>query len=111
MASLTSEDAAYLTIREARRLLDSGDVSAEELTRLHIERIEQLDTSINAFTTLSAERALEASRDFDRRRGEGEQPRTPLDGVPMSLKDVLCWARPTATSSRWARPPRTRHGE
>ena len=89
MASLTSEDATYLTIREARRLLDSGEVSAEELARLHIERIELLDTSINAFTTLSAERALQSARDFDRRRSEGEQPRTSLDGVPMSLKDVL----------------------
>jgi aspartyl-tRNA(Asn)/glutamyl-tRNA(Gln) amidotransferase subunit A len=89
MASLISEEAGFLTIRGARRLLDSGDVSAEELTRLHLERIEQVDASINAFTTLSSERALDAARDFDRRKAAGEQPRTPLDGVPMSLKDVL----------------------
>ncbi|HET9493575.1 MAG TPA: Asp-tRNA(Asn)/Glu-tRNA(Gln) amidotransferase subunit GatA [Chloroflexia bacterium] len=89
MASLSSEDAAFLTIREARRLLDSGEVSAEELARLHLERIEQADPNFNAFTTVSADRAVDAARDFDRRRAAGEQPRTPLDGVPMSLKDVL----------------------
>jgi aspartyl-tRNA(Asn)/glutamyl-tRNA(Gln) amidotransferase subunit A len=89
MASLSGEDAAFLTIREARRLLDSGEVSAEELARLHLERIEQVDEGISAFTTVSTDRALGAARDFDRRKAAGEQPRTPLDGIPMSLKDVL----------------------
>ena len=44
---------------------------------------------MSAFATVSAERALEAARDFDRRRSAGEEPRSALDGVPMSLKDVL----------------------
>jgi aspartyl-tRNA(Asn)/glutamyl-tRNA(Gln) amidotransferase subunit A len=89
MPTPSADDVAYLTIREARRLLDSGEVSAEELARIHLERTERVDPSINAFTTLSAERALEAARAFDRRRAAGEQPRSTLDGVPMSLKDVL----------------------
>jgi aspartyl-tRNA(Asn)/glutamyl-tRNA(Gln) amidotransferase subunit A len=89
MASPPAADAGYLTIREARRLLDSGEASGEELARLHLERIEQVDPQIKAFTTLSADRALEAARRFDSRRAAGEQPLSPLDGVPMSLKDVL----------------------
>ncbi len=89
MAGISAPDAAFLTIREVRRLLDSGEVSAAELARLYLERIELLDASIGAFTTLSADGALEAAGDFDRRKAAGEQPRTPLDGVPMSLKDVL----------------------
>jgi aspartyl-tRNA(Asn)/glutamyl-tRNA(Gln) amidotransferase subunit A len=89
MANSEAAGAAYMTIRETRRLLDSGEATAEELARKHLERIEQIDQAIGAFTTLSGERALDAARDFDRRRAAGEEARTPLDGVPMSLKDVL----------------------
>jgi aspartyl-tRNA(Asn)/glutamyl-tRNA(Gln) amidotransferase subunit A len=89
MAGISADDAAFLTIREVRRLLDLGEISAEDLAQLHLGRIEQVDASIKAFTTLSADRALEAAREFDRRKAAGERPRTPLDGVPMSLKDVL----------------------
>ncbi|MGA7731603.1 MAG: amidase, partial [Chloroflexia bacterium] len=79
----------FMTIADARRLLDSGEASSEELTRAHIERIAAADGEVAAFTTLSEEQALEAARDFDRRRAGGEAPRSTLDGVPMSLKDVL----------------------
>lgn len=89
MASAGREDAPLLTIREARRLLETGEISSEDLTRLHLDRIERLDDQVKAFTTINADHALDSARDFDRRRAAGEQSRSPLDGVPMSLKDVL----------------------
>ncbi|MBF6613321.1 MAG: Asp-tRNA(Asn)/Glu-tRNA(Gln) amidotransferase subunit GatA [Chloroflexi bacterium] len=80
---------AYLTIREARQLLDSGDISSVELTRAALERIAGEDSAIKAFTSVSQEVALAAARGFDGRRAKGEAAKSPLDGVPMSLKDVL----------------------
>ncbi len=68
---------------------NSGDLSSEELTHAHLERITRADGDISAFTTISEERALEAARDFDRRHAAGEGSRSTLDGIPMSLKDVL----------------------
>ncbi len=79
----------FMPISEARRLLDSGDVSSEELTRAHLDRIAEVDGEVLAFTTLSEEEALKAARDFDRRHSGGQERRSTLDGVPMSLKDVL----------------------
>jgi len=89
MASTQAASLPFLSIREIRAMLDSGQTSSEEMTLLHLDRISDLDKAIMAFTTVNQEGALAAARDFDKRRAAGETPRSTLDGVPMSLKDVL----------------------
>jgi aspartyl-tRNA(Asn)/glutamyl-tRNA(Gln) amidotransferase subunit A len=89
MANLDPVTFPYLSIRQIRKLLNDGAVSAEELTRAHLDRIADVEPGVHAFTTVSGEAALETARDFDRRRAAGDAPRSTLDGVPMSLKDVL----------------------
>ncbi len=79
----------YLTIREARRLLDSGEVSALELAEAAISRIYDRDSAIEAYEYVSTDIARDAARDFDRRKADGDKPISALDGIPMSLKDVL----------------------
>jgi aspartyl-tRNA(Asn)/glutamyl-tRNA(Gln) amidotransferase subunit A len=80
---------AYLTIREARHLLDGGQVQAIELAEAALARIYELDDDIQAYEYVSMDVAREAARDFDRRRAAGHAPLSALDGIPMSLKDVL----------------------
>ena len=61
----------------------AGEVSARELAEAALAAIERLDGQLNAFVTLSAERALaeaEAVRPGDER---------PLAGVPIAIKDTL----------------------
>ncbi|MDQ6694438.1 MAG: Asp-tRNA(Asn)/Glu-tRNA(Gln) amidotransferase subunit GatA [Chloroflexota bacterium] len=79
----------YLTIAEARSLLESGQVSSVELTQAHLERITEVNGDINALVTTVMEQALESAQASDRRRKEGNAPLSPLDGIPMTLKDVL----------------------
>jgi Asp-tRNA(Asn)/Glu-tRNA(Gln) amidotransferase A subunit family amidase len=109
-----SNELAYLTIREARHLLDSGQVSSEELTRAALDQIATLDGQVSAYNHVSAEVAIGAARDFDRRHADGGEPLSRLDGVPMGLKDVLitrglpttCGLSPPEelrTSLRWHR--------
>ncbi len=85
-------DLASLTIREARRLLDGGHISSEELTRSTLSRMESLDGDLNAYVTVERESALRVAREFDTRRASGEMARSPLDGIPMGIKDVLATA-------------------
>jgi aspartyl-tRNA(Asn)/glutamyl-tRNA(Gln) amidotransferase subunit A len=89
MADTQTAPIYYQTIRELRRLLDSGELSSERLTQSHVDRVATVEPQIAAFTTLNTERAHQAARDFDARHEAGEAPRSALDGVPMSLKDVL----------------------
>ena len=76
-----------LSIAEAARLIQCGQLSPVELTQALLDRIHRLDHRVNAFITLSAERALESARaaEAEIRRG---QSRGPLHGIPFGLKDI-----------------------
>lgn len=77
----------YATAGDVMAALDAGQVSSEELTRAHIERIERLDGQINAVVVRDFERALEAARAADQARRSGA--RGALLGLPMTVKDAF----------------------
>ena len=81
-------DLCWLTIHEARTLLDRGEVSSEELTRAMLDRITAIDGRLRAYITVLAESALAQSEAADRRRAQGES--RPLLGIPLAIKDVIC---------------------
>ena len=87
------------SVRAVRDRIARGDVSAVELCREHLARIEALNPRLNAFNTVAADRALERAADVDRRRAAGDTP-GPLAGVPIAVKDNLCirGVRTTASS-------------
>jgi amidase len=61
----------------------AGDVTSRELVETSLQRIEALDSRVNAFTTLDEERALAAAdaiRPGDERR---------FAGVPIAIKDLF----------------------
>jgi aspartyl-tRNA(Asn)/glutamyl-tRNA(Gln) amidotransferase subunit A len=77
-----------LSIQQAHELLSSREISSEELTRAHLERIQRLDPQIKSFVTVSEELALEQARRADQRIRTGEGL-TPLTGIPYSAKDSI----------------------
>ncbi len=68
--------------------LRSGDLSAEEVVRESLERIEATHAAINAVVTRCPDRALEAARRADTRRLRGA-PLGPLHGLPIAHKDLV----------------------
>lgn len=78
-----------LTIREARRMLDAGEVNSVQLTQDSLDRITRLDGEIHAYLTVTGEAALAAAEASDRRRASGDGPLSPLDGIPCGIKDVI----------------------
>jgi aspartyl-tRNA(Asn)/glutamyl-tRNA(Gln) amidotransferase subunit A len=78
-----------LTIHELAERYRRRELTPSEVTRAHLERIESVDPSVNAFLTVTREAALAQAADADARHAAGA-PRGPLDGVPIALKDVLC---------------------
>ena len=77
-----------LTIHEARNLLRKGEISSAELTRSCIERIDAVEERVKAFVTITREMALEHARRADESLTSSGS--TPLTGVPMQIKDVMC---------------------
>ena len=77
-----------LTVGEIAAGLAAGRFSSVEITRHYLARIERLGPPLNAFVTVTAERALEDARAADALRGRGEAGL--LTGVPIAHKDIFC---------------------
>ena len=76
-----------LTITEALQKLAKREISATELARAHIERIEKYNPKLNAYITTTPERALADAAAADERI-KNRTPRV-LDGIPIAMKDLF----------------------
>jgi aspartyl-tRNA(Asn)/glutamyl-tRNA(Gln) amidotransferase subunit A len=86
-----------MTCREIRDAVGRRDVSAVEVCRAFLARIERDDRSLGAFITVEPERVLARAAEIDR---DADRASRPLAGVPVAVKDNLCTAgvRTTAGS-------------
>jgi aspartyl-tRNA(Asn)/glutamyl-tRNA(Gln) amidotransferase subunit A len=76
------------TLTQLAAGLDKGEYSSLEVTRALLDRIESLDSTLNAFITVTAERALEAAELADAARAAGNGGA--LSGLPIVHKDIFC---------------------
>ncbi|MFJ9242252.1 amidase [Streptomyces sp. NPDC101776] len=92
-----------LTELTAVRLLDGyrrGEFSPVEATRAALDRAEEIQPAVNAFVRLDAEGALARAAESAERWRRGE-PAGLLDGVPVTVKDILLQrGAPTLRGSR-----------
>jgi len=84
----TGSELIRLEASELAAKLAAGEVSSVEATQAHLDRIAAIDGDIHAFLHLNAA-ALETAAAIDKQRAAGETL-SPLAGVPIAIKDVLC---------------------
>jgi aspartyl-tRNA(Asn)/glutamyl-tRNA(Gln) amidotransferase subunit A len=88
------------TISAIAGQLRNGATSARQLTTSCLERIAELNPRLNAFITVLADRAMADAETADAELASGTD-RGPLQGVPLSLKDLIDLAgSPTTAASR-----------
>ena len=85
-----------LTIAEAGELLRDRKISSVELTMAHLERIRAVDDKVKAFTLVTDDLALKQAAEADRRFQSGATV-SPLTGIPLAIKDVICTKDVTTT--------------
>src|ERR1700758_3001017 len=76
------------TIDEVRAALVGRKLSARELATEFYKRIDARNAELNAYLTLSQERAYAQADHFDKLIA-GNKPLPPLAGVPVAIKDVI----------------------
>ncbi len=89
-------DTVTMTAREIRDAVARRELSATEVCRSFLSRIERFDAALHAFITIDGERALACAAEVDRRVARDES--LPLAGVPVAVKDNLCTAGSRTTA-------------
>jgi aspartyl-tRNA(Asn)/glutamyl-tRNA(Gln) amidotransferase subunit A len=98
-------DLCDYSAKDLSRLLRKREVSAVDIVRSSLERIEAVDgrsgstesealspadeQKVHAFITVTSDRALKQAEAIDRKLANGEEPGL-LAGIPISVKDVFC---------------------
>jgi aspartyl-tRNA(Asn)/glutamyl-tRNA(Gln) amidotransferase subunit A len=94
------ETLAGLTLSEASARIKAGTVTSTELVNACLARIDIYNPKVNAFITITRERALAQAKALDAEQRAGRL-RGPLHGIPIALKDNIDTAgvRTTAASA------------
>jgi len=83
-----SRDLHAQTLTELAAGLERGDFTSVELTGDLLGRIDSHNAALNAFVTVTAERALAAAKSADEARAAGKAG--VLNGLPLVHKDIFC---------------------
>lgn len=93
-------DIFFATIPELNRKLTAKEVSAEELTRAFVNRLEQQSPRYNALALPLLQQALKQAKAVDKELKIGRL-RGPLQGIPYGVKDLLAYAgQPTTWGAK-----------
>ena len=99
-----ADDLCYTAALDLVALYRTKRVSPVEVAKVVLERIERLNPVLNCYCYCNHADVLDAAKHSEDRWGKGE-PLGPLDGVPVSIKDLLLtkgW--PTLCGSRLIDP-------
>jgi aspartyl-tRNA(Asn)/glutamyl-tRNA(Gln) amidotransferase subunit A len=84
-----------LTLCEAKKLLEQGEVTSVQLTESVLARIGAVEDRVKSFITLDHDGSLIRAAEADRVRQQGGAG--DLCGLPIGVKDVLCTSNMTTT--------------
>src|SRR5690349_8286044 len=84
------DDLVMASALELARRVRARELSAEELARAYLARIERIDPQVSAFTHVLARAAIADARRKDAAlaRGRAPDPLPPFWGVPVAVKDL-----------------------
>jgi aspartyl-tRNA(Asn)/glutamyl-tRNA(Gln) amidotransferase subunit A len=85
-----------LSIHEAGELLRQRKISSVELTRAHLDRIRDVDGAVKAFILVTEDLAMQQAQEADR-RFKSSATVSPLTGIPLAIKDLICTKGITTT--------------
>lgn len=86
-----------ISIVQLGKLLDDGDITSENLVRIYIQRIGEVNEVVHAVIEISPD-AIIIAKSLDQERSNGPR-RSPLHGVPILVKDNFASTDGTLTGA------------
>lgn len=77
-----------LTAHELRDMIKKREISVEEIIRIYIDRIDEVDEKLSAYLYVASEKLLKEARGLDEKIAKGENLGK-LFGIPISVKDNI----------------------
>ncbi len=87
-----------LTAHELHVRLTKKEVSAEEITRAVLDRVDAVEGLVRSYVTQTREQAIRQAKRTDERIRAGESI-APLSGIPAGIKDVISTAGVETTAA------------
>lgn len=84
---MNGDDIAFAGAARQAEMVRAGEVSPTELVRISLDRIARLDSELNSFRKVFAEKAMLEAEQAEARVKAGEE--RPLLGVPIAIKDEI----------------------
>lgn len=82
------EELAFAPVTLLSELVRTRRVTAEQLTRMYLGRLERFDPRLQCVVSLTTDRAIRQAREMDAELARGRY-RGPLHGIPWGAKDLL----------------------
>jgi len=82
------EDVAFFSIEQLASLIQSRQITSEQLTKMYLARLKKFGPKLECVITLTEDLALAQARRADREIAAGKY-RGPLHGIPYGAKDLL----------------------
>lgn len=89
-------DKASASACEIAKAVRAGEVDAVDVISAAIDRIDRRDRALGAFVEVFNDHALARARELDARR-QAERPMGELAGVPLAVKDNICFEQGKTT--------------
>ncbi|MEQ9450400.1 MAG: amidase family protein [Pseudomonadales bacterium] len=97
---MTEDEYVNMTATDIQRAVLSRNISPVEIVTAALSRLEKVEPSLNAFVTVTQDKAISSAKAIERKLLNGESVGL-LAGIPLSIKDLIDVAGvPTTYGSR-----------
>jgi len=85
---MATNELCFLSIAQLAEQIKKGAVSPREVTRAYLDRVQALDSKLNSYITVTAERALQEAQAAEEQIRAGGYHGL-LHGIPLAHKDII----------------------
>src|ERR1700733_9746318 len=85
---MAASEILFQSVDQLSPLLKARKLSPVELIRAYLDQIQAVNPKVNAFITITGDRALEQARNAEQEIADGHY-RGPLHGIPYAVKDLV----------------------